>query len=378
MTMQKKRGPELHLSMKVKGSESERSGNVVIEERSAGNSPLVDYTRGNDLGESFQGLPRERNVRAHSPWAAAESSKTQSATAAQSLTGEPGIGGLLARTHNGEEVPGSTLANAFYHADGNGNVTCLILQNQQIAAKYLYDPFGNMLAMSGPLAGANKYRFSSKEWDDNAGLYYYLYRFYDPNLQRWPNRDPVTEIGFLTMKEPRKLPRLVNYKSDVLNRIGPCFYNHLLAGNEDAANHYRFVQNDPIEIIDLFGLQSIISYPRFPGFGPSGWEGAPPNTWNMPPSPPDCPCADDAAEAAIECPECIFELFDKYGGGEEAMTATIGMEADNPIFPPGPIGPVSPPGPIVPCAKCAKALNDMATDCAGPEPPGGITYPNPL
>lgn len=44
----------------------------------------------------------------------------------------------------------------FYHADGNVNVTCLIFPNQQIAAKYLYDPFGNMLAMIGLLAGANK------------------------------------------------------------------------------------------------------------------------------------------------------------------------------------------------------------------------------
>jgi hypothetical protein len=29
----------------------------------------------------------------------------------------------------------------------------------------------------------------------NSGLYYYGYRFYDPNLQRWLNRDPVLERG---------------------------------------------------------------------------------------------------------------------------------------------------------------------------------------
>ena len=26
-------------------------------------------------------------------------------------------------------------------------------------------------------------------------LKYYLYRYYDPNLQRWPNRDPLGESG---------------------------------------------------------------------------------------------------------------------------------------------------------------------------------------
>jgi RHS repeat-associated protein len=66
---------------------------------------------------------------------------------------------------------------------------------QQVAAKYLYDPYGTTLAMYGALAAANTYRFSSKEWNGNSGLYYYLYRFYDPNLQRWVNRDPIGEGG---------------------------------------------------------------------------------------------------------------------------------------------------------------------------------------
>lgn len=138
-------------------------GNVVIEERNASNNPLVSYTRGNDLSGSLQGAG--------------------------------GIGGLLARTHDGEEVPGSTLTNAFYHADGNGNITALMFPNQQLTAKYLYDPYGNTLSVCGPLAEANKYRFSSKRWMDNAGLYYYGYRFYDPNLQSWVNRDPKQERG---------------------------------------------------------------------------------------------------------------------------------------------------------------------------------------
>ena len=47
--------------------------------------------------------------------------------------------------------------------------------------------------MSGPLASVNLYRYSSKEYHANSGTVYYLYRFYDPNLQRWLNRDPELE-----------------------------------------------------------------------------------------------------------------------------------------------------------------------------------------
>jgi len=115
-----------------------------------------------------------------------------------------GAGGLLARTDRAQVVPWVVTASgsipsfgthSYYHADGNGNVTALISASQMIVAKYLYDAFGNTLTQYGLLADVNKYRFSSKEWNGNSGLYYYLYRFYDPNLQRWLNRDPIGELG---------------------------------------------------------------------------------------------------------------------------------------------------------------------------------------
>jgi RHS repeat-associated protein len=47
-------------------------------------------------------------------------------------------------------------------------------------------------------------RFSSKPWvgfagSATSGLYYYGYRFYDPYLQRWVNRDPIGEFGGLNL-----------------------------------------------------------------------------------------------------------------------------------------------------------------------------------
>jgi RHS repeat-associated protein len=88
-----------------------------------------------------------------------------------------------------------------------------------VVARYLYDPFGNLLAKSGPMADVNRYRFSSKEVHSNSGLYYYGYRFYDPNLQRWLNEDPL--------------------------------------GEEFDINRYRSVYNNPINFIDPNGLWGI-------------------------------------------------------------------------------------------------------------------------
>jgi RHS repeat-associated protein len=104
----------------------------------------------------------------------------------------------------------------FYHADGNGNITALVDTQQFIVAKYLYDPYGNVLSSSGPLAPRNRYQFSSKECDLNSGLIYYLYRYNDPTLQRWLNRDPLGEVG--------------------------------------ALNLYAFVYNSPVNVVDPYGL----------------------------------------------------------------------------------------------------------------------------
>lgn len=53
--------------------------------------------------------------------------------------------------------------------------------------------------MWGPLATVNTYRFSSKEVDLRTGQYYYGYRYYEPNLQRWLNQDPIEEQGGINL-----------------------------------------------------------------------------------------------------------------------------------------------------------------------------------
>jgi RHS repeat-associated protein len=93
----------------------------------------------------------------------------------------------------------STSPHAYYHTDGRENVTILIDVNGQVQARYLYDPFGNLLAKSGPLADANLYRFAGQEVHAQSGLIRCHFRYYDPNLQRWLNRDPIGLLGGLNL-----------------------------------------------------------------------------------------------------------------------------------------------------------------------------------
>ncbi|MCZ7593235.1 MAG: RHS repeat-associated core domain-containing protein [Kiritimatiellae bacterium] len=114
------------------------------------------------------------------------------------LSGTPqgagGVGGLLARVRQ-ENIPHPL----YYASDANGNITDVLNTNGTLAAHYEYDPFGNIVALSGDLAGINPFRFSSKYWDEEVGVYYYGYRFYSPEMARWINRDPIEERGGLNL-----------------------------------------------------------------------------------------------------------------------------------------------------------------------------------
>ena len=211
-------------------------------------------------------------------------------TATVTATGG-GIGGLLARNDRAQAIPGLSAFGglsqfgtpSYYRADGNGNVTMLIASSQMIVAKYLYDSFGNTLAKCGLLADVNNYRFSSKEWNANSGLYYYLYRFYDSNLQRWLNRDPIQEWG--------------------------------------GFNQYRFVRNTPISGIDAFGLKwwqglPIINLYNCFSKGP----GEKPSDYSVP-SPSCKECESDPESAEKKCNDAVNRQENAYLG--DAMPSLI-------------------------------------------------------
>ena len=172
-------------------------GYLLVQERDTNNNVLVTYTRGLDLSAS--------------------------------LKGAGGIGGLLART--------DTNGTTFYHADGNGNITALMDANQNIVGRYLYNPFGKLIGKWGVMADVNEMQFSSMPHHNLSGIYGYWGRFYDPNLQRWLNHDPIGERGGI--------------------------------------NLYGFVGNNPVNYVDPFGLLAVIIA------GNNKMHPADPDRWNI-------------------------------------------------------------------------------------------------
>jgi len=135
-----------------------------------------------------------------------------------STQGAGGIGGLIAVV---DEV-GEGVGEVYYYAyDGNGNVGQVVGSvDGSVGAHYEYDPYGNEIVVSGDVAdgNGNAFRFSTKYWDGECGLYYYGYRYYEPEVGRWLTRDHLGERAEL--------------------------------------NLYSFINNSPIVSIDLYGLLS--------------------------------------------------------------------------------------------------------------------------
>ena len=101
--------------------------------------------------------------------------------------GAGGVGGLLSVNHLG----------STYYANygGNGNVTRYVDSTGNVSYSCSYSPFGEAIEETG--SKPCSFGFSTKYTDEETGLVYYGYRYYEPETGRWLGRDPLTIIGGL-------------------------------------------------------------------------------------------------------------------------------------------------------------------------------------
>ena len=77
-------------------------------------------------------------------------------------------------------------ALTYFHVDGLGSVMKATDQAGAVTSAIRYDTWGNIDAGTPDV-----YAFTGREWDAEAGLYYYRARYYDPKSGRFIGEDPI-------------------------------------------------------------------------------------------------------------------------------------------------------------------------------------------
>jgi RHS repeat-associated protein len=130
-----------------------------------------------------------------------------------------GIGSLI----NQNYTVNNTAVTQYFDYNDLGSTADTTTATGTSASSYSYDAFGNLLAAQTN-GDTNRYLFSTKEFDSRSGLYYFGARYYDPEVGRWLNTDPL--------------------------------------GYTDGFNLYAYVNNNPLNAVDPFGFQEY-ALPRF-------------------------------------------------------------------------------------------------------------------
>jgi len=89
----------------------------------------------------------------------------------------------------GERNPGGGSGNYYFLFDGLGSTVAVTDNAGNIADTYHYDPYGNITSSTGTVV--DPFRFAGGYYGSTIKLYKFGERYYDPNLGRWTQQDPV-------------------------------------------------------------------------------------------------------------------------------------------------------------------------------------------
>ena len=78
---------------------------------------------------------------------------------------------------------------AFYLTDNLGSVRQIVNVSGTVLDQITYDSFGNILTETNSGNG-DRFKFASREWQSELGLYANRERFYNPAAGRWDTQDP--------------------------------------------------------------------------------------------------------------------------------------------------------------------------------------------
>jgi RHS repeat-associated protein len=111
-------------------------------------------------------------------------------------------------------------ATYYYHFDALGSVVALTNSSGSTVELYEYSVYGQVAASDANIP--NRFMFTGREFDADTGLYYYRARYYNPEIGRFLQTDPI--------------------------------------GYEDGMNWYRYCGNNPGGLTDASGCTVIGLY----------------------------------------------------------------------------------------------------------------------
>jgi RHS repeat-associated protein len=138
--------------------------------------------------------------------------------------------------------PGVQVQKYFYHHDGLGSIIGMTSGTvpPTVMQSYRYDEFGRLLQQGAPMGTQSNYRYTAQEYDGAvSALYNYRARYYDPELGRFTQEDPVLTrrlAGGRGLGSPDLLGRLKDNRNNPLG-----------------LNRYPYVSNNPINSTDPYG-----------------------------------------------------------------------------------------------------------------------------
>jgi RHS repeat-associated protein len=132
------------------------------------------------------------------------------------------VGGQHFARVDGDVISG-VAATYFYHTDHLGSTVLVTTENGEIVWSTEYTPFGSITLEEGQLDFKAAIKFTGKDLDEDAGLYYYNARWYDSEVGRFISAD--------------------SYKGEL--------------ENPQTLNLYVYTLNNPLIYVDLTGNYAI-------------------------------------------------------------------------------------------------------------------------
>ncbi len=127
--------------------------------------------------------------------------------------------------YKGRQSFSGSLDESYYLTDTKGSVRAQLDATGTLQHASMYHGYGNIEEVYSGAAKNSREKYSGKEFDQSTALYYYGFRYFNPEVGNWTSPDPLQQFH----------------------------------------NGYSFVGGDPINFIDPWGLEGEDNLNRFDG-----------------------------------------------------------------------------------------------------------------